>query len=102
MHLEINGAAQLRLIEAIRKHASGAIVIHASTRQFCGRPQRLPVNEAHPINPQDMNGVSKPAGDQYWMVEGRVRGRQFSSLRLTNCYGPKLRIKDDRQYFIGV
>ena len=100
--LEINGAAQLRLIEAIRKHASAAIVVHASTRQFYGRPQRLPVNEAHPINPQDMNGVSKFAGEQYWMVEGRVRGRQVTSLRLTNCYGPRLRIKDDRQCFIGV
>ena len=100
--LEINGAAQLRLIEAIRKHAAGAIVVHASTRQFYGRPQRLPVDEAHPINPQDMNGVSKFAGEQYWMVEGRVRGREVTSLRLTNCYGPRLRIKDDRQCFIGV
>ena len=57
--LEINGAAQIRLIELLRKHASDAIVVHASTRQFYGRPRRLPVDESHPINPQDMNGVSK-------------------------------------------
>jgi nucleoside-diphosphate-sugar epimerase len=100
--LEINGAAQLRLIESLRKHAPDAIVVHASTRQFYGRPQRLPVNESHPINPQDMNGVSKFAGEQYWMVEGRTRSRPVTSLRLTNCYGPRLRIKDDRQCFIGV
>lgn len=100
--LEINGGAQLRLIEAMRKHASRAIVVHASTRQLYGRTQRLPVSEAHPINPQDMNGVSKLTGEQYWMVEGRVRGRQVTSLRLTNCYGPRLRIKDARQCFIGI
>src|SRR5262249_29005535 len=40
--LEINVAAQLRLIESLRKHAPDAIVVHASTRQFYGRPQKLP------------------------------------------------------------
>ena len=44
----------------------------------------------------------KFAGEQYWMVESRAHGRRVTSLRLTNCYGPRLRIKDDRQCFIGV
>ena len=100
--LEINGVAQLRLLEAVREHASSAIVVHASTRQLYGKAERLPVNEFHPIRPQDMNGVSKLAGEQYWMVEQRLRGRQVTSLRLTNCYGPRLRIKDSRQCFLGI
>ena len=76
--------------------------MHASTRQLYGKAERLPVNEFHPIRPQDMNGVSKLAGEQYWMVEQRLRGRQVTSLRLTNCYGPRLRIKDSRQCFLGI
>jgi nucleoside-diphosphate-sugar epimerase len=31
-----------------------------------------------------------------------VRGRPVVSLRLTNCYGPRLRIRDARQTFLGI
>ncbi len=41
-----------------------------------------------PGAPPDANGVSKFAGEQYWLLEHRVRGRPVVSLRLTNCYGP--------------
>lgn len=100
--LGINAAAQLRLIAALRATAPEAIVVHASTRQFYGRPQRQPVDEAHPIVPPDANGVSKFAGEQYWLLEHRVHGRPVVSLRLTNCYGPRLRIADARQTFLGI
>ncbi len=36
------------------------------------------------------------------MLEHRVRGRPVVSLRLTNCYGPRLRIRDARQTFLGI
>ncbi len=76
--------------------------MHASTRQFYGRVEKLPVDETHPVAPPDANGVSKFAGEQYWMLEHRVRGRPVVSLRLTNCYGPRLRIRDARQTFLGI
>ncbi|HET7883533.1 MAG TPA: NAD-dependent epimerase/dehydratase family protein, partial [Acetobacteraceae bacterium] len=82
--------------------APEAVVVHASTRQFYGRVQRLPVDENQPVAPPDANGVSKFAGEQYWMLEHRVRGRPVVSLRLTNCYGPRLRIRDARQTFLGI
>lgn len=100
--LAVNAAAQLRLIEAVREVAPQAIVVHASTRQIYGRPSRLPVAEDHPTAPQDFNGVSKIAGEQYWMVEHRVHRRRVVSLRLTNCYGPRLRLRDGRQTFLGI
>ena len=78
------------------------IVVHASTRQFYGRVEKLPVDENQPVAPPDANGVSKFAGEQYWMLEHRVRGRPVVSLRLTNCYGPRLRIRDARQTFLGI
>jgi nucleoside-diphosphate-sugar epimerase len=54
------------------------------------------------VAPPDANGVSKFAGEQYWLLEHRVRGRPVVSLRLTNCYGPRLRIRDARQTFLGI
>ncbi|HEX2943559.1 MAG TPA: NAD-dependent epimerase/dehydratase family protein [Rhodopila sp.] len=100
--LAVNAMAQVRLIQAAREAAPDAIVVHASTRQFYGRVERLPVDENQPVAPPDANGVSKFAGEQYWMLEHRVRGRPVVSLRLTNCYGPRLRIRDARQTFLGI
>ncbi len=100
--IAINAVAQVRLIQVMREAAPGARVVHASTRQFYGRPIELPVNEMHPVNPPDANGVSKWAGEQYWLLENRVLGRPVVSLRLTNCYGPRLRIADARQTFLGI
>jgi UDP-glucose 4-epimerase len=54
------------------------------------------------VNPPDANGVSKWAGEQYWLLEQRVHHRPVVSIRLTNCYGPRLRIKDARQTFLGI
>jgi len=100
--IAVNAVAQVRLIQAAREAAPDAVVVHASTRQFYGRPLRLPVDESHPVNPTDANGVSKFAGEQYWMIEHRTAGRPVVSLRLTNCYGPRLRIRDARQTFLGI
>jgi UDP-glucose 4-epimerase len=100
--IAVNAVAQVRLIQAAREAAPNAVVVHASTRQFYGRPIRLPVDESHPVAPPDANGVSKFAGEQYWMIEHRTAGRPVVSLRLTNCYGPRLRIRDARQTFLGI
>jgi UDP-glucose 4-epimerase len=100
--IAVNAVAQVRLIQAAREAAPDAVVVHASTRQFYGRVQKLPVDENQPVAPPDANGVSKFAGEQYWMLEHRVRGRPVVSLRLTNCYGPRLRIRDARQAFLGI
>jgi nucleoside-diphosphate-sugar epimerase len=100
--IAVNAVAQVRLIQAAREAAPNAVVVHASTRQFYGRVERLPVDEKQPVAPPDANGVSKFAGEQYWMIEHRVHGRPVVSLRLTNCYGPRLRIRDARQTFLGI
>jgi len=100
--IAVNAVAQVRLIQAAREAAPDAVVVHASTRQFYGRVVKLPVDETQPVAPPDANGVSKFAGEQYRLLEHRVRGRPVVSLRLTNCYGPRLRIRDARQTFLGI
>lgn len=94
-----NALAQIRLIQAVREIVPDAVIVHASTRQVYGRPQRLPVAEDRPIARPDANSVSKFAGEQYWMLERRVHGRHAVSLRLRNCHGPRVRIRNGLQNF---
>ena len=99
--LEINCRAQLSILETVRHENPEAKVIFASTRQLYGRPQYLPVDERHPLAPVDPNGVNKAAGEWYHLVYGEIYGLRCSVLRLTNTYGPRMRVKDDRQTFLG-
>ena len=100
--LEINSKAQLSILEACRQYNSKIKVIFASTRQIYGRPQYLPVDENHPIKPVDVNGINKVAGEWYHILYNNVYGISTCVLRLTNTYGPRMRIKDDRQTFLGI
>jgi UDP-glucose 4-epimerase len=99
--LEINARSQLSILEACRHGNPEAKVIFASTRQIYGRPQYLPVDERHPQSPVDINGINKMAGEWYHIVYNNVYGLKTVSLRLTNTYGPRMRIKDARQTFVG-
>jgi UDP-glucose 4-epimerase len=99
--LEINCRAQLSILETVRHANPEAKVVFASTRQLYGRPQYLPVDEKHPLSPVDPNGVNKAAGEWYHLVYGEIYGLRCSVLRLTNTYGPRMRVKDDRQTFLG-
>jgi len=100
--LEINAAAQLSILEACRQHNPRIKVVFASTRQLYGRPQYLPVDEKHPMRPVDVNGINKLAGEQYHLLYNDVYGIRACALRLTNTYGPGMRVKDARQTFLGV
>jgi len=100
--LDINAAAQLSILEACRLHNPGIKIIFASTRQIYGRPQYLPVDEKHPFNPVDVNGINKLAGEWYHLLYKNVHKIRACALRLTNTYGPGMRVKDARQTFLGV
>lgn len=99
--LEINARSQLSILEACRRHNSEAKLVFASTRQVYGRPQYLPVDEAHPVIPIDINGINKMAGEWYHLLYGHAYGLRITALRLTNTYGPRMRVKDARQTFLG-
>jgi UDP-glucose 4-epimerase len=100
--LEINCLAQLTLLEACRAVCPQAKIVFASTRQIYGKPHYLPVDEKHPLHPVDVNGVNKMAGEAYHILYHDVYGLQATALRLTNTYGPRMRIKDARQTFVGI
>ncbi|MBM3554028.1 MAG: NAD-dependent epimerase/dehydratase family protein [Alphaproteobacteria bacterium] len=100
--LEINCTAQLSLLETLRKRNPKAKVVFASTRQIYGKPDYQPVDERHILRPTDVNGINKMAGEWYHVLYNNVYGIRAVALRLTNTYGPRMRIKDARQTFLGI
>jgi UDP-glucose 4-epimerase len=100
--LDINGRAQLAILEACRLHNPHIRIVFASTRQIYGRPDYLPVDEKHPLRPIDVNGINQIAGESFHLLYSRVHGIRASALRLTNTLGPGMRVKDARQTFVGV
>jgi UDP-glucose 4-epimerase len=99
--LEINCRSQLTILEACRYNNPGAKLVFAGTRQVYGRPESLPVTEAHLVRPTDVNGINKAAGEYYHLLYNNVFGVRACSLRLTNVYGPRQLIKHSRQGFIA-
>ncbi len=99
--LETNVRAQVFILEACRKFNPNLRIVFASTRQMYGRPQYLPVDEGHPLEPVDVNGINKLAGERYHLLYGEVYGLKVTAIRLTNTYGPRMRVKDARQTFLG-
>lgn len=100
--LDINAKAQLALLETCRQHNPDIKIVFASTRQIYGKPDYLPVDEKHLLRPVDVNGVNKMAGEWYHILYNNVYGIRSCALRLTNTYGPHMRVKDARQTFLGV
>ena len=100
--LALNCRAQLEFLEWLREFHPDAMVVFASTRQVYGRPDYLPVDEDHPVRPVDINGIHRVASEGYHQLYSSVHGLRCVILRLTNTIGPRMRVKDARQTFVGL
>jgi UDP-glucose 4-epimerase len=102
LDLAVNCTATIKLVEACRALNPSAILVNTSTRQVYGTPRYLPVDEAHPIDPVDVNGINKLAAEYYHVLYHRVYDLRSVVLRLTNTYGPRQQIRNERQGMTGV
>src|SRR5690606_30613109 len=50
----------------------------------------------------DINGIHKYAAEAYHLLFARVYGLRATALRLTNVFGPRMRIRDAKQGFLGI
>jgi nucleoside-diphosphate-sugar epimerase len=100
--LDLNVRSHLQFLELVRTVNPQASMVHTSTRQVYGRPRYLPVDEAHPTEPLDINGIDKLACEQYHLLYARVHGMAVSALRLTNVYGPRQNLVKDGLGFLPV
>ena len=94
--MEINCRSQLSILEACRKNNPKIKIVYAGTRQIYGNPDYLPVDENHLVRPVDVNGINKAAGERYHLLYASAYGMRTASLRLTNCYGPRQWMHDNR------
>ncbi|MGB7536899.1 MAG: NAD-dependent epimerase/dehydratase family protein [Anaerolineales bacterium] len=100
--LEINVHGQLSFLEICRRENPGVKILFAGTRQVYGPPRYLPVDEAHPLNPVDVNAIHKLAAERYHTLYQHVYGLRSVVLRMTNIYGPRMRVKDGLKNFFGL
>lgn len=98
---ELNAAAQLRFVDGCARLAPGLRVVYASTRQIYGAPRYLPVDEAHPIQPVDFNGVHKYVATSYHLLYQQMGRLDTRVLCLTNVYGPRMALHIPGQGFLG-
>jgi nucleoside-diphosphate-sugar epimerase len=98
--LDLNARSHLAFLELVRAARPDAAVVHTSTRQVYGRPRYLPVDEEHPTEPVDVNGIDKLAAEQFHMLYGAVHGLRTTALRLTNVYGPRQCLSKDGLGFL--
>jgi nucleoside-diphosphate-sugar epimerase len=102
LDLAVNCISTMNLVEACRKHNPAARLLYTSTRQVYGRPRKLPVTEDHPTVPIDVNGINKLAAEYYHLLYHATYGIRATVLRLTNTFGPRQRLRGDRQGFATI
>lgn len=95
--LEINCRAQLSLLEGVRKVNPTVRIVFAGTRNQYGKAQYLPVDEGHPQEPTDINGINNIAAEKYHLMYTGVYGIPTVSLRMTNTFGPRHQMRHSRQ-----
>jgi len=95
--LEVNCVSQLSILEACRKNNRNVKIVWAGTRNQYGRAKYLPVDEEHPMEPTDVNGINCIAGEWYHILYNNVYGIKACSLRMTNTFGPRHQMKHPRQ-----
>lgn len=99
--MELNVSSQLRFLEECARQRPGIRVVYASTRQIYGAPRYLPVDESHPIQPLDFNGIHKYAATAFHQVLTAAGRLDAVVLCLTNVYGPRMALNLPAQGFLG-
>jgi UDP-glucose 4-epimerase len=84
----VNIVGSLNLLEFSLTHKVRKFINISSGGAVYGEPQRLPVNERHPIHPASVYGVSKYAVEQYLRLFDGF-GLDYTILRYANVYGPR-------------
>ena len=86
--LMINGLGTLRVVQAsISSGCKNFIYIHSGGAIYDSNAE-LPLEESSPERPVSPYGLSKNLGEGYVRVLSELVGANWSSLALSNCYGP--------------
>ena len=86
--LQANVAAQVALLETLRRTGSPARVVFPGSRLQYGVARSLPVDEDHPLDPTSPYGLSKTVAERYHRFYHDVHGVRTTCLRISLPYGP--------------
>jgi GDP-4-dehydro-6-deoxy-D-mannose reductase len=86
--LRDNVLMTLHVLEAVRAEAPDAVVMLASSSEVYGPPEKLPVDEAAPLRPQNPYAVSKAAADLLGGMYADAHGVHVVRARAFNHAGP--------------
>lgn len=84
-----NVLGTINIAEAARKAGVRKIVFSSSGGSIYGAPERLPVSEETPLDPQSPYAASKVSGEVYLNTYRGLYGVDCTSLALANVYGPR-------------
>lgn len=93
LDIDINCRGNMNVLEACRQANDSAKIVYGGTRGQTGEAVYLPVDEKHPDNPPDINGIDKLAAEKYHLLYHKVYGIPAASLRIGNTYGPRHQMK---------
>lgn len=86
--MDVNIRGTLNLLEACRAKKIERLVYSASSAIF-GEAKYIPMDEAHPIQPESPYAVSKLAAEKYCFTYNKVHQLPVSAVRYFNVYGPR-------------
>lgn len=85
---EINIRGVVNILECIKKSAFVKRFVYASSSMVYGNFQYSPADEKHPLNPIDVYGGTKLAGEILTKVYNKQYGINYTIIRPSAVYGP--------------
>ena len=87
-YVRTNVEGTYNILQAARE-CSVERVVHTSTSEIYGTAQYVPIDEAHPVNPQSPYAASKASADFLALSYHRSFGLPVTVVRPFNTYGPR-------------
>jgi len=94
--LNHNALGTLRLLYAMKDNCPNGLFVYGGTRGQYGKVLNPPATKDTALNPTDIYGVNKAAGEQYALVLSRTNNLNACSVRFTNAYGPRHQMKHSK------
>lgn len=85
----LNVLGTINVCESARKAGTRKVVFTSSGGSIYGSPSSLPVSERTQPDPESQYAASKTCGEVYLATYAHLYGLQWTSLRLSNVYGPR-------------
>lgn len=89
LYADVNLVGSVNLLHYCCKYAVKKVVYASTGGAVYGEPEKLPVEESHPISPLDPYGASKYHVEHHLHTYWKNHGLQFTTLRYPNVYGPR-------------